>query len=160
MRSWIMAGLVCTALCGCGDEEERTSQRKTAREKERALMSDPAAAMPELEARLSNWIEVKNGVATFNGARVGKSQYLLHAVPTTTPWLLTCGPDGMVVNFLALPPKDDDSDSDSLAKSLTEVALTNEQCKALMAPLGERLMAILAMPSSSASPTPGPATNP
>jgi hypothetical protein len=90
MHSWILAGLVCTALCGCGDEE-RQSKRNAAREKERALMYDPASAIPELEARLSGWVEVKNGVAVFSGARVGKSQYILHAVPATTPWLLTCG---------------------------------------------------------------------
>ena len=90
-------------------------------------MSDPASAILELEARLSSWVEVKNGVAVFSGARVGKSEYIVHAVPATTPWLLTCGPDGVTVKFTAWAAQDEDSERDPLAKSLTEVALTNEQ---------------------------------
>jgi len=162
MRSWILAAIVCITLSGCGDDEGRTSQRGAAREKDSALMSDPASAILELEARLSSWVEVKNGVAVFSGARVGKSEYIVHAVPATTPWLLTCGPDGVTVKFTAWAAQDEDSERDPLAKSLTEVALTNEQCKPLMGPLGERLMVILAMrpSSSSAVPATGPATNP
>jgi hypothetical protein len=129
------------ALLACQDEQrlaeqkaqtERVAKLKVENAAERALMTS-SDAVPELRKRLSNWLTVSDGVATFSG----ESSYSeVHAMPAPKSWLVSCGTGGIVVE-ITMP-----SDR-RYATELTRARLTHGECRPLAAAVGKQMQELL-----------------
>lgn len=161
MRTALAAILIFSVMLpSCEDQEraaeqkraaeasaERAAKRKTERDAERRLMTTPAEAVPELERRMSNWLSVSNGVAIVVSERQGGFA-LVHSLPATSPWLVTCSRSGLEVKFghwfeLGAGPNEGAVTNELVSKELTTVALTEEECRPLVDAIGQRMQAVL-----------------
>ena len=57
------------------------------------LMKDAATAGPELEKRLADSISVQDGLIIVRATRG------MHVLPDNSPWVITCGSEGVPVTF-------------------------------------------------------------
>jgi hypothetical protein len=93
-------------------------------------MKTPALAVPELERRVSNWLSVSNGAFGVVTQRSGAFA-VIHSLPTTTPWIVTCSNVGLEVKLWW----------EELETHLTTVALTEEECRPLVSAVGQKMRA-------------------
>jgi hypothetical protein len=111
------------------------------------MTASPSIAVADLERRISNWLSVRDGIVTVVAERSGKFA-LLHALPSTTPWVVTCSADGIEVKFghwfEIYGGTNGGSDSNSLvSKQLTGARLTEEECRPLVSGVGQKMLAML-----------------
>jgi hypothetical protein len=133
---------------GCEDqsqvaEQKRTEQAaqtarwKAERDAEQSLMKTPALAIAMLQERLSSWISVSDGVAVIVGEGSVPS---LHALPTRSPWLVSCGTSGIEVTITHW------AGEDLIVRRLTRAPLTAEECRPLVSAVGQKMLALLGKP--------------
>jgi hypothetical protein len=130
---------------------EKAVKYKAERDAERDLMKSPALAIPELERRLSGWLEVNGGLATVVERGTGGRFITMHTVPATTPWVVTCSWLGIEVRFGLWYELNSDghgggATNELISKQLTRVSLTEDECRPLVAAVGQRMVALLRRP--------------
>jgi hypothetical protein len=83
--------LVSLSLGACDERRQNTS----AVDPDIELMNDPGMAGPELEKRLVASVSVQDGLIIVR-ALASDDTYVL---PDDTPWVITCGSEGVSVTF-------------------------------------------------------------
>lgn len=119
---------------------EEYNQQKTERERkeklERDVMANSDTAAAEIGKRISNWIEnVGEGIILvdeYGRSPESKTQeYLLHTIPATTPWLITCERGSLEITLGAWVTTDSKSVESLITKFVTAGVKTPAQCKEL-----------------------------
>jgi hypothetical protein len=130
---WAVAVLFAFGLLsGCDDSGERQKSERALQEAD--LMSDSRRALQELEKRLLESVASKNGMITVVQPLLGGVQVF----PTPASWKLNCSFLGMEAVFIFGPREDD-----YITVNLTDVRLSDEQCRQLAPSMAERIRSIL-----------------
>jgi hypothetical protein len=97
MNKSVISIALCFLLAACdrGDTSKKSEADKIIDE-DTALLRDPTRAEPELERRLMASVQTENGIVI---VRPVTSAIETHFLPTTTPWVLTCGMSGISISF-------------------------------------------------------------
>lgn len=148
MRFWVALTMaVSLQMAGCSDEKatadrEYIEQVNTQRDAEQRLMTDMATAVPELERRISDWINADNGVL-FVVEKSGEAVFSLHAMPASTPWHVSC--DGVEIELtVGHWEEGTNRNAKLLTRQLSVVRLSEDQCKLLAAAVARKMMVITA----------------
>jgi hypothetical protein len=142
MSRRLVGGLVlglgfCLVLSGCDrTNPSAKSEADKKQDEERALLSDPALAEPELERRLMAAVSVQGRVLIVRNPILGDitSSFL----PVTTPWVINCGPGVSVVFGSSVNQGSNDADVD-----LSFATVEQKDCATIGPQLANRLLAIL-----------------
>jgi hypothetical protein len=153
----VLVAISLLALVGCEDQQlvekkraeqqaraERLAKLKAQDDAERHLMTTPALAVDEIERRLFGWLTVDSGVIVLGG-----ESRQVHALPATSPWLVTCGDAGLDIKLahwfeLEAGRYDGGFVSNQLVtKQLTSISLTEDECRPLVSMVGRKMLALL-----------------
>ena len=148
MRIWLLITALPLLLMGCDDEKaaaemknleqaaaQRGEEHQARLDAEQRLMSDLATARPELEKRISDWINVSDGTLFVVEGR-GKDGFQSYAIPASTPWVVTCNRRAIE---LTLGSWREGEDSSLFTRRLSFARLSEDQCKPLIAIVAQRM---------------------
>ena len=118
-------------------QKERAAAHERKRSEELAIMSDPARAVPELERRLDEWLVSRDGVIYVSE---GSEKFpVIHAMPASTPWLLSCSTSGVKITVGNWTEVDEGHTFAMFEMTLTQARLGGDKCNALLPPLSARM---------------------
>lgn len=100
-------------------------------------MADPERAGPELERRLQANVSAADGLVFVNRFNLD-----LFILPTTTPWVIHCGP-GLSITFGSSVTGSEGEENDVVV-DLTMGQIDQKNCPIIGRRVGNRLQAILA----------------
>jgi hypothetical protein len=131
--------LLSLSLGACDERRQNTS----AVDPDIELMNEPGTAGPELEKRLVASVNVQNGLII---VRVPSSRDT-YVLPDNSPWVITCGSQGVSVTFGSAVSGDRSYVGNDLELDLTMIFISQANCGTLAPQLGRRLKAMLQEPA-------------
>jgi hypothetical protein len=129
--------LLFLSLGACDERRQDTS----AVDPDMELMKDAGTAGPELEKRLADSISVQDGLIIVRATRD------MHVLPDNSPWVITCGSEGVSVTFGSAVSGDGSYVGNDVELDLTMIFIGQADCGTLAPQLGRRLKAMLQEPA-------------
>jgi hypothetical protein len=139
---WPLLALLAVYAVGGDDtgSAERTASAKF--DAEEQLMRHMVTAGPAIERRLAQWVTSRDGVLFLREPPDSFEPYALHVLPILTPWRASCGEAGLTVSVAAF------------RKEITEVALDDRQCAALLSVVGRAMLSLSVTATDQPAPQP------
>ena len=131
--------LLSLSLVACDERRQNTS----AVDPDIELMNEPVTAGPELEKRLVASVSVQEGLIIVR-APSSRDTYVL---PDNSPWVITCGSEGVSVTFGSAVSGDGSYVGNDVELDLTMIFISQANCGTLAPQLGRRLKAMLQEPA-------------
>jgi hypothetical protein len=129
--------LLFLSLGACDERRQDTS----AVDPDMELMKDAGTAGPELEKRLADSISVQDSLIIVRATRD------MHVLPDNSPWVITCGSEGVSVTFGSAVSGDGSYVGNDVELDLTMIFIGQADCGTLAPQLGRRLKAMLQEPA-------------
>jgi hypothetical protein len=133
--------LLSLSLGACDERRQNTS----AVDPDIELMNEPGTAGPELEKRLVASVSVQDGLIIVRALLSGDT----YVLPDNSPWVITCGSEGVSVTFGSAVSGDRSYVSNDVELDLTMIFISQANCGTLAPQLGRRLKAMLQEPAHS-----------
>jgi hypothetical protein len=102
------------------------------------LMNDLGTAEPELEKRLVANVSAQDGLIVVHGTSLEDT----HVLPDNSPWVITCGREGVSVTFGSAVSGDGSYVGNDVQLNLTMTFIGQADCAILAPQLGRRLKAM------------------
>ena len=131
--------LLSLSLGACDERRQDTS----AVDPDIELMNEPGTAGPELEKRLVASVSVQDGLIIVRALSSGDT----YVLPDNSPWVITCGSEGVSVTFGSAVSGDRSYVSNDVALNVTMIFISQANCGTLAPQLGRRLKAMLQEPA-------------
>ena len=131
--------LLSLSLGACDERRQNTS----AVDPDIELMNEPVTAGPELEKRLVASVSVQDGLIIVRALSSGDT----YVLPDNSPWVITCGSEGVSVTFGSAVSGDRSYVSNDVELNLTMIFISQANCGTLAPQLGRRLKAMLQEPA-------------
>ena len=131
--------LLSLSLAACDERPQNTS----AVDPDIELMNEPGTAGPELEKRLVASVSVQDGLIIVRAP----SSRETHVLPDNSPWVITCGSEGVSVTFGSAVSGDRSYVGNDVELDLTMTFIGQADCGTLAPQLGRRLKAMLQEPA-------------
>ena len=131
--------LLSLSLVACDERRQDTS----AVDPDIELMNEPGTAGPELEKRLVASVSVQDGLIIVRTPS-SRETYVL---PDNSPWVITCGSQGVSVTFGSAVSGDGSHVGNDVELDLTMIFISQANCGTLAPQLGRRLKAMLQEPA-------------
>ena len=131
--------LLSLSLGACDERRQNTS----AVDLDIELMNEPVTAGPELEKRLVASVSVQDGLIIVRALSSGDT----YVLPDKSPWVITCGSEGVSVTFGSAVSGDRSYVSNDVELNLTMIFISQANCGTLAPQLGRRLKAMLQEPA-------------
>jgi hypothetical protein len=103
------------------------------------LMNDVGTAGPELERRLLSSVSVQDGLIIVRAPSPGDT----YVLPDNSPWIITCGREGVSVTFGSAVSGDRSYVGNDVQLDLAMTFIGQADCAILAPQLGRRLKALL-----------------
>ena len=127
--------LLSLSLVACDERRQDTS----AADPDIELMNDAGTAGPELEKRLVASVSVQDGLIIVHAPSSGDT----YVLPDNSPWVITCGSEGVSVTFGSAVSGDGSRVGNDVELNLTIIFMSQANCGTLAPQLGRRLKAML-----------------
>ena len=131
--------LLSLSLGACDERRQNTS----AVDPDIELMNEPVTAGPKLEKRLVASVSVQDGLIIVRALSSGDT----YVLPDNSPWVITCGSEGVSVTFGSAVSGDRSYVSNDVELNLTMIFMSQANCGTLAPQLGRRLKAMLQEPA-------------
>ena len=131
--------LLSLSLGACDERRQDTS----AVDPDIELMNEPGTAGPELEKRLVASVSVQDGLIIVRTPSSGDT----YVLPDNSPWVITCGSQGVSVTFGSAVSGDGSHVGNDVELDLTMIFISQANCGTLAPQLGRRLKAMLQEPA-------------
>jgi hypothetical protein len=131
--------LLSLSLAACDERPQNTS----AVDPDIELMNEPGTAGPELEKRLLASVSVQDGLIIVHAPSSGDT----YVLPDNSPWVITCGSEGVSVTFGSAVSGDGSRVGNDVELNLTIIFMSQANCGTLAPQLGRRLKAMLQEPA-------------
>jgi hypothetical protein len=138
--------LVCLSLPACDDSPQRSNgdraqDEASVADQDAALLKNLGNAGLELERRLQKGMSVDDGLVFVRDPLMGSiASYVL---PTSSPWVISCGVVGISVLFGTAVSGDGSSVGNDVEIHLASTFVNQDQCAVLTPPLGRQLKLML-----------------
>jgi hypothetical protein len=127
--------LLSLSLEACDERRQDTS----ALDPDIELMNDVGTAGPELERRLFASVSVQDGLIVVRPPSPGDT----YVLPDNSPWIITCGREGVSVTFGNAVSGDGSYVGNDVQLDLTMTFIGQTDCATLATQLGRRLKTML-----------------
>jgi len=101
---------------------------------ERDVMGRIATAGPEIERRLAQWLQARDGLLYLREPADSVEPYGVHVLPLSTPWTASCGELGLSITI------------GRVRTDLTDTALDEGQCRELLGVVARTMQGLTAPP--------------
>jgi hypothetical protein len=125
--------------------DSQENRYETERAAENALMSDRVKALRELERRLSERIELREGIVVI----ADPVSEIVYALPSSAPWIVDCDIFGLNITFAIMGTAETYRE---IKIELTSARLRKEECQDFAPAVGHMMMTISSVPTRPAGP--------
>jgi hypothetical protein len=135
--------LACTiAFLVCGCKQSETEKKETPQQRDAKILSQPAEAIPEIEARLSGWVH-REGDFIFARDEAAGRFFNLYILPAPATWMVDCGLGGITVTLGAWSEGGNEGSSSVIQHQITNAALSEQQCTVFGVAIAKKMKALV-----------------
>ena len=132
----VVAAIVRQCIQTDREKAATEEQNKALATAEQQIINDPQRAPQELAERMQRKISVMGRILVLTDEKTAGA--FTYALPVSTPWVVSCWPGEIDVNF-GPSASVDEAMGDTVSITLTNAPLTGEQCK-MLAPVVARIV--------------------